>query len=475
MTRRAEFYYDASDEFPAYELCKFPNYPRRPHSRHGHYVIWAAIWFCLVALCAFWILSLVIAILAVTTENGGFEPGNADYTLYKNTRFENCSNTALKPYYNCTSVYEDLMNLQQSAFKEFQDHGIGVLGTAEHIPVYNDTEGTWCEALSCFKDFKVVPSKPRDSAYWQPTIRDWMSAAGTLIVAVWHTRTVYNASGGKGPVCGGLAWDDWAGIAYDAASMVWWWIDFGKWAVDPSHARRPSFLGWLSPWKYSDFLAYHPFVCGMPFLRERPKALYSIRWILRLIAATQWVVGAHFFSSIGAADSGRPVYDCLASAIQDAPGFTTCTAQQICSKDWLFYSPRFIWQVGGGLAVDGLLATFLICSFLAIVPPALIPICMIGSQLLSSESKSFRYWRDKYHKYYPGASVAAAAGSICVIVMAAMSMRGVRTEFQRERDGAVTFFWECTAVNVNVSPWKNDLDVNDSWWPARFVKMFFNT
>ncbi|KAL3467232.1 hypothetical protein BJX64DRAFT_283954 [Aspergillus heterothallicus] len=434
MTRRDEFYYDVSDNFPAYEDCKFPNYPRRPRSLRGHYAICAAIWLCLIALSAFYITSVVIAILAITTDNYRSIPDSPDYDLYKNTRFEDCSNTPPQPYYNCTSVYLDSINLDQSVFKPFQDHGIGVLAQSEYIP--------------------VVSSKPRESAYWQPTINEWTSAAGTLLVAVWHTRTVYKASGGKGPECGGLAWDDW---------------------LDSEGAPRPSFLGWISPWKYSDFLAYHPFVCGMPSFKKRPKAMRAVRWTLRIIAAAQWVVGAHLFSSVHAADSGRPVYDCLASQILDAPGITSYTAQQICSKDWLFYSPRFIWQVGGGMAVDGLLATFLTCTFVAIIPPLLIPACMLGSLIFSAESKGFKYWRDKYIHYYPGAPVAAAVGPICVIVMAALSMRNVRTGFQRERDGAITFFWGCTALHVNVSPWKNYLDVDDSWLPARFAKVFFDT
>ncbi|CEL00890.1 hypothetical protein ASPCAL00482 [Aspergillus calidoustus] len=474
MARREEFFYDASDEYPAYDECEFPKYPRRPHSKRGHYFIWAAIWLCLIALAGFHITSLVIAILGVTTDNDGFDTGAPGYTLYKNTRFESCFNKPPEPYYNCTSVYEDFKNLEQAVFKQFQYHGIGVLATAEHIPVYNDTEGTWCEALSCFNNFKVVPSKPRESALWQVTIADWISAAGTLLVAVWHTRTVYKASAGSGPECGRLAWDDWLGTIYDAASLVWWWVGFGWWSADQTRYPRPSVLGWISPWKYSDLLAYHPFVCGIPLLRNRPTALRFTRWILRVIAAVQWLVGAHIFSSLHADSSGHPVYDCLASQIQEAPGFTSCTAQQICSKDWLFHSPRFIWAAGGGIAVEGLLAAFLTCTLVAIIPPLLIPICMITSNVLSSEYRSLSYWKKLYHEYHPGAPVAAAVGSICVIVMAVLSIKDIRSEFQRERDGAVSFYWECTALNVNVSPWRHYMDVDDGL-VVRFAKMFFNS
>ncbi|KAL4875178.1 hypothetical protein BJY04DRAFT_224254 [Aspergillus karnatakaensis] len=404
------------------------------------------IWFALIALSAFLIGAIVVAVLFIRTDSTGFDPGNAQYRLYKNTRVEACYNSSPPPDYNCTGVRE-MLSFRASAYGA--NGSAGVLETADGDVFhegYTETVRSWCEALSRFSEFKVVPSEPRDSAYWEVTLSDWAPIIVGLLLAAWHTHSIYMDSSSIQPACKGIGWDDWVGVVWAAGSSVFWWVNFGRWAADPSQAARPSMMGWLTTWQYSEWLAFHPFSCGLPFLRNSPDALAVAQWTLRLIAAVQWGVGAHVSQLIKSDYTKHAVYSCLSSQISTAPGTFICSAEQICSQDWLFSRRNS--------------------------PGAMHAACPYGSAILSSD-KGFGYWRNKYDKYNSGPIPTTALGSAFVVLFGAWITASMKGAFDRDREGPVMFYWECAAMHVNVSPWRYYMDV-EGQWEIRIARMLLN-
>ncbi|KAL4964831.1 uncharacterized protein BDV14DRAFT_200637 [Aspergillus stella-maris] len=450
--------------------CRFPSLLRRKSRGdcRDHTTL-AVIWLSLIALVSFLIFGVVIAARFVGTDNTGYDPDSAEYTLYKNTLFKTCYAQEPQVEYNCSGVHEQIFSPS-----DFQHHGIGILNRPDYRkPVY-DIDADWCQVISCFKDWKVIPSKPRPSALWEVTNEEWISVILTLVAGLLQINTIYRESGNVGFDCKGrLGWDDWGGVAFDAVSAVWWWVGFGQWATDSAQtASLPTVLGWFSLWKYSELLQFHPFSCGIPFLRRRPRATRALRWILRIIAAAQWGIGAHVLTILQGSHSDAQVYDCLASAMQTAPGITACTAQQICSQEWLFKSPAFGGEFGDGVKPSlALLLAFAASTIAAAIPPFGLFACLVVPVAVGSEFKGYTYWKEKYDKINPGMTVATGVGTLYALIYGALYAASVGKEV--ERYGAVTFYRECTALNANVSPWRDYFDVDDRW-AIRFARMLFN-
>ncbi|PGH09239.1 hypothetical protein AJ80_07716 [Polytolypa hystricis UAMH7299] len=323
-------YHNLQPEAESYELeysesqgengCKFPRYPKRPDANRYHYLI-------------LFLISFAICHVHLRTDNNGFDLESPEYALHKNTRFEECYNApALEAGNNCTAIKAMLLDGNRG-YVNFEDQGLATLPRTE---LKYRQRSYKCRQLD--------------------SLLQWLE----LLFAMWQYRKRYIASySNTVDPCKGIGWDDWLVHAYDLVSLTWWRIHFGLWAKDPTRALTPSIVGWITPWKYSDILRYHPYSC---VLRDSPKVVRGARWTLNLVAAAQWVISMHISRSLRNKNSGHVAYDCLASRIPGAPGASTCSAQQICSKDWLFHSPKFLFFNGGSGPEMGVLILFIVTS-----------------------------------------------------------------------------------------------------------------
>jgi hypothetical protein len=143
-------------------------------------------------------------------------------------------------------------------------------------------------------------------------------------------------------------------------------------------------------------------------------------------------------------------YTCLAAQIATAPGTSTCSAERICSKDWLFSAPYFEMpgDIGKGFPF-GLCVTGLV---MAIVVPAVIFMTKMWSPLLC----------------------------LSFLAIATILLMGLiypidfgKSWNRRKADALVAYDVECHVVHVALSPWRFYLDVNRYARALRVVRLWF--
>ncbi|RAH51181.1 uncharacterized protein BO95DRAFT_437930 [Aspergillus brunneoviolaceus CBS 621.78] len=449
-------------EGPTDAECKYPAFPPKSTTNRNRYIITGIIWSGLLLLGSFLGLGIVLTVLlAVETDNTGFSTDNPDYALYKNTGFKECISTPVSALpSNCSVIRESLRS----------EPG-GVLALLR--PHLRHSSQSWCEVMSCFQDFKIIPSMPRPSAFWPTALDTWNKTAITFFMATWQVNKLHQALySKKGQPCRGIEWDTWVILAWDLGSFVWWCVGLGRFAVRPAYYSPPSMLGWITLWKYCYITRYHPYSC---VLRRAPRKAQIIRWTLTAVATLQWAASAylclralHFRNMPG---TPKPAYDCLEARFATAPGTTTCTPAQICATPSLLHSFSLQWpnQRLGGWISD--VAFFAALSVLAIIMVAVIGLFPRLARLIGGGNLA--KWRRRAATVDFGfAGNVCLAGVACTIYGGMTVVDAVRA-FGRGREAAVVFNYDCTALHVNVSPWRYYLDV-DYELPVRVARMWFN-
>jgi hypothetical protein len=241
-------------------------------------------------LCFIGVAIAFTVIFAVKSPNfGGYSSDSPGYALYKNTRFEECYSTPASMT-NCTAVRVHLNHTSDAGISiaGFRDNGVGYLNSDK---AFEDSNGSasWCEAISCFNDYKVIPSTPRDSAIWPTQLTGWAASAGflvgSLIQLFLQQKALYSSRNKPCKRLGDVHWYSWPFIAYDMYAFVWWWVSFGKLAAAPESAATPFIIGWVIPWKYAGLFRYHPFSCAF---RQNRRAKNTTRCIFYVLAVIQW-------------------------------------------------------------------------------------------------------------------------------------------------------------------------------------------
>lgn len=411
----------------------------------------------------------------VQTDNSGFEYNSPEYTLYKNTVFKDCYNTSVSATTtpDCPSIKAILQ----------QNNSAGAVGTLGHTTLSqsgnsknNNSTYSWCEVMTCYNDFKIIPSTPRPSAFWPTLLEAWDITAITFLLAFWQFRKMHKALySDKLTRCKGFEWDTWLILAWDLASFIWWCFGFGRFTLNPARYPAPSMLGWVAMWKYSYMLNYHPYEC---VIRRAPETAQQIaQWTLNILATLLWIASAYIctysFQSADRKWSPYDAYDCLASRVADAPGASTCSAEQICSKKTLFssYTFRFPNQYFPG--VTNFLGTFVALSIAALYMVCALGIFPVIRYML--QGGSIRKWRERVAKRYDfGFTGGICLASVGYTIYGALTIFDAVQAFKHGREGPVTFYWDCTALHVNVSPWRYYLDVNSDR-VVRLAKMWFNS
>lgn len=402
-----------------------------------------------------------------TQKIGGYASDSPEYALYKNTRFQECYDAPVSSTVNCTAKLSSLSN----DIPGFKENNVSYMSSG--------LSKDWCETIGCFKDYKIIPSKPRSSALWPNTLTTWAASAGfivgSLIQFLIQQKALYSRKSKPCKGIGSIGVISWGLIAFDAVSFGLWWYSFGKLAAAPESASTPFLVGWVIPWKYAGLFRYHPYSCA--FRKNRRGKLFA-RGTFYLIAAVQWaatvyVMRVNLPSGIMTEKWGlrapNPSYDCVQSQIITSPGTTTCSPEQICSRNWLFVDAGFQPRYGYDNADLGAWLLLLGSTLAAMAPVALAGIVWIAREKSPdlSPQNMFR-WADV------GPVAVLSALSIFEIIIGCILVNEIVKRLDLTPDAAVNFDWECQAVHVALSPWRFYLDVRYEQG-LRLAKMWFNS
>ncbi|KFY80099.1 hypothetical protein V499_00988 [Pseudogymnoascus sp. VKM F-103] len=166
-----------------------------------------------------------------------------------------------------------------------------------------------------------------------------------------------------------------------------------------------------------------------------------------------------------------PTYDCLASQIPTAPGTSTCSPSQICSRDSLFYAYPIEFFSDSSHAEPNALIPFILLSatFLFGVASYFVT-CWILPVFCAGSFKENRKMAREHHFGSYFLICGLSFFSIALMVLASIyAMKAA----QRGRETGVSVDWDCEAVHVTLSPWRFYFDVQYQL-PIRLAQMWFN-
>ncbi|KAJ5306465.1 hypothetical protein N7508_005480 [Penicillium antarcticum] len=467
-----------------YEYGQLPSHhtayggiPKKMDTTRKRNVIWGIIGSAFFRIACFMGVAIAFTVLfAVKSPNfGGYSSDSPKYALYKNTRFEKCYSTQASTR-NCTAIR---VALNVTKITGFGDNDVGYLSSSKVFGKDSNTISDWCDTMSCFNNYKVIPSDPRDSALWPTLLTSWAASAGflagSLVQLLLQQKALYSP---KNKLCKGLGdihWYSWLFIGVDLFAFVWWWVSFAKLAAAPESAKTPFIVGWVIPWKYAGLFRYHPYSCA--FRRNRRAKKKVARWFFYILAAIQWIATLYVIHVNNPAGlytrcgqrAPNPSYDCVHSQIDAAPGASACSATQICSRNWLFVDPGF---EPAYLHTDSSIAIWVM--FLALTIAALSPVgtmaiaCFRREKTPDLSPRSMLRWAD------PGPVAILSILSIFEIIFGGVLVGDMVKRLSVTPDAAVTFDWECQVLHVALSPWRYYLDVDyEKGW--RIAKLWFNS
>ncbi|KAI1802763.1 hypothetical protein F4811DRAFT_527830 [Daldinia bambusicola] len=350
--------------------------------------------------------------------------------------------------------------------------------------------GSWCEYARCLRDWKIVPSKPRDSAYGLTPFDIWFYLNITAINVLLDLRNPYPPKKCKGP-----RFVDWLSVMHTVTTLVFWMVEWGSLARDNATASPISLVAWISTWKLAIGINFHPWSCWPPLQGRKTKRVAS--WSLNIMALLQWcatiyALRVHWdFYHIQANLRGQGhetyvinKYDCMQSEIESAPGRSVCSAEALCSKRGFFTSPEF--NVDATSRYSTVAYTVLILYGIVIYPFTLVLFllsrCFSGDddeevasrESLATKSKSGSSIASLHLFLLVIFSIAGLAYGIWMLVVGSL-----KWDFERlaigDR-GTITWNPNCTAVHVNVSPewFYLDIDVDGYNRARRIAGLWFN-
>ncbi|ETS82811.1 hypothetical protein PFICI_04687 [Pestalotiopsis fici W106-1] len=415
------------------------------------------------ALCLVGIVAIVIAMFKTRNSiGGGAAYGTPEYALFKNTNFSQCASAPLEAV-DCAALRANGFGQGNVSFPGVEQGGFVLYSRAKNYTsdddISSETDSTlgWCEMMSCFSDFKVLPSTPKPSALKPSNISVWMTINITALVAATNLRKF--ASGDKA-----LRPGDGLVVSYVASSTVFWWAMFFRWATNPAYYAANSLVSWISVWQQA-------------YISERLADRRSVRtWILWILTGLQAIgacvqLGYNWGQFKPTGVDLVPRYDCLQSGILGAPGNSSCSAEQLCSKSWLYSAPQWDFDLMASMSDGssmlafcwGFIKVMLLCvvipSIILFGLPILAPLILFVIQLIAKGPKT----RDE-----PGMVVkvsrvggyffALLFGLVAGIAMFATIPKGWNAD---AREATIAYDLNCTAVHVTISQWRSYYDIPD--------------
>ncbi|CAG7957732.1 unnamed protein product [Penicillium olsonii] len=444
-----------------------PGFPRHTEDKTKRRLQTCVIYSCLVLLVCILVLGIFVAVHVVKKDRTGFDSNSLEYELYKNTIFEGCYNSTRSNITSeCPEIRASLQN-QNSPALDFYP----VTLKWSNVLKNHSSEPDWCDVVSCFSDFKVIPSIPRPSAFWPSLLEVWCKLIITFIAAFWELGNL-QAALYSDRLCQGLELSNWIFLLWDAGCFIWWCVGLGQYISNKEYYPVPYILGWVSLWKYKNNIHYHPYKCA---LKRSPKFARFADKALGTLVIVQWVVCLYFFivhfKALERGYSPELAYECLIPHIPTAPGFSPCSPETICSNKLLFRSVLFDYH--SALSFNGTMA--LISFFLVGTIFLTVMLCArIVFPCMGMITKKKEKWRLAASHLDMGFAASMGIAFFCCIGCAALTTIDTLRAADRRAAGSVAFDWECTALHVNLSPWRYYLDVSDGF-ATRMAKTWFSS
>jgi hypothetical protein len=438
------------------------------------------IWTTIAVLIAYQGGSIALAVIYLRTDSAGFSSQDSAFALYKNSQFEECSNLA-PTNFDCARIYDrqflasgiDVQNSDRdpSYFISELDYNV-TLSNGKPDPNRFD----WCDVVRCLKDFKIVPSKPRDSAFRYNAVLAFAFLNTACTFALWD---YWNIGMNKKPKCQKLGVVDWAKNVYDFSVFVWWWYAFARLASDSTRYAPADIFAWTSTWRQAWNLDYHPVACQF---EPRSRLKRTLSGILRVATALQWVGTCYILSVIGRdifrteATFRTPKYDCLQPQIASAPGSTTCTPDHICAKDWLFADPGF--DSGSKHAKDVAWRFISIALFAFLSLMLFWPLLYQVIKSILFEFKGKKYYRESrkkdWREWNVGPIMAISILAILCVIYGIIIFAEIRVTLREVgREAVVAYDKDCHAAHVTMSSWRDYLDVDGYNRGVRIAREWF--
>ncbi|KAK8039854.1 hypothetical protein PG993_008265 [Apiospora rasikravindrae] len=446
----------------------------------------ACVWFGLLVAGGLLSFILIYQIMAVVAIPKPTDTSTPEFRLYKNTRFRTClerpPSASQQPPVNCT-LLEANLNTDYRPDMSWIGTPPGDRQYFMSGPEYQISDGardpkpSWCDLASCMAGWKVVPSAPRESAFGLTPLKAW---SNLLVTAFTFFRTVRGLLSGPDKRCQRAEFVDWLFLAWSVGQLGFWWWAFVTFARDPAMAQPVSVEGWASTWNLASSVGFHPWSCY--FERDSVKRR-GLSVALYAAAFAQWAATVHALRQQDVRDALQK-YDCLASGIAAAPGSSSCTAVQLCSKAWLFTNPDFQSQDDRTA-----LMFYKIAVWYAV---ALFPAFLCSTTVFAV----LRYWYPRKWEWVCDKVVESKAGDgreytqwlryalfmlqrYFGLVYAVPFFTGTPPKFDfKETDPAglatVAYDFRCRAVHVGISPTYSYLDINAYARSLRIVRQWFN-
>ena len=438
-----------------------------------------------------------ILALYMKKDTSGLDVNDAQFAIYKNSRFAACSNWTPPRPVNCSLVMTDLGPEGRLHSKELSQKGRRYIyaqrvkdwrSSSESFDTSIQPTIDWCSLSSCLRGFKIVPSTPYHSAYSSPPVTVWFYCIATTLLALkWLCDILLKDKHYNGE-CGGLSTLDVTFSVANLGAFGFWIYSFGLLMVNPRNATPVSLLAWLAPLRQAIALYFHPFHC---LLNGRGSLRRRLMWSFLAIASMQLIatfvsLKMKWYDHTGKAPgydfSAR--YQCLESKIQGAPGFSPCTPAQICSKEWLFSYPG--WRAGTGYrAFDSSVAPFkwvylgfFFIFILSSVVSAIVVLCFhdfwFSPRLARTQRQKERLRRldRKVTKLVP--TMPFLLLEFLVISIGPLLLYAYIKQTTHTRDAPVAYDVECRTAHVGLSPWRGYLDIRDDTLAVRVARMLLN-
>lgn len=455
---------------------------------------WATLfWTTFGTLCIIEFVLIVVSLVYVTKEQLPISTDSLDFALYKNTRFQQCSTQTIASQPDCSAARLGNLSHWGLASSQLSDPDYPRLDLSKWAsasfallePDYPrlSKPNDWCSLSTCFKDFKIIPSRPRAGAFPLTGLTVWLTVTFTAITAMFGLRRALLGGGHDTEDCYKPRFGilDWLGYVVDLVSTVWWWRELFAAARDPTFATTASLLAWFTPWRYAYMLRRHPLGCKLDghATAKRVATVSSVAIAVAMWVATCWLI------NVKAADIGGPLvysyllqrYDCATELFDQAPGNTTCSVDKLCQS-----GGRLLGDIGipdSGPASSMLQFYFMLFVFLTVssVLTSLYALARAGHV-------PFPEWLDDLGDSLTlsrwGTSNVLALPIVFIILVClitpiiAIDSLTHAAAAGGNREAAVAYDWDCRAVHVAMSPWRQYLDIHgfDQW--LRIAKAWFN-
>lgn len=379
---------------------------------------------------------ILIVMIKYANEGSKMNTSSLEFALYKNTFYNSCSKGNSRA---CDIPKPKIVS-----------------GTSGNTSILYWDVGLMKEDFcACFQDYKLVPSKPRQSAFVYNGLSIWLTQTVTLGTGLYILMSL---------VMMAERWEEyaeereiakhsWALFLYDIIQFIMWWVGFIMLAHSPASASPVAILSWITPFRYMYSLASPPL--SNRISKEPANNRSTLVRIMGIITAIQWIASA---STIGITHifglgtiRGEPQfirYNFQASMFDSAPGSSACSISDVQDLTGLFTSPL----VSAGRYSSSNVAYMI-------------------SFVFNSIAAAVGAWRFFFseHTLYKG-----LGGTMFILLLTDYIILVISVCQTSEAVSTILFNQQCNVIHITMSPNKGYMDVSGFSKGWRAVKGWFS-